>query len=134
MWNCDINIGPEILEGPRPPRQYVLSYKTQLRSQEVEVGKNILSSSPLLGEMIKLIGGELRREMPEIWGRSPNRYKTDAYCAITKLRQYSNNYSVFHWEEHSSMFVYIIYSISSRNASRQTMQTLIPQYCDLWLN
>ena len=38
-----------------------LSYKTQWRSQEVVVeGQNILSSSPLLMEMNKHIGGELR--------------------------------------------------------------------------
>ena len=40
-----------------------LSYKTQWRSQEVEIeGQNILSSSPLLMEMnnYKHIGGELR--------------------------------------------------------------------------
>ena len=39
----------------------ILSYKTQWRSQEVEVeGQNILSTSPLLMEMNKHIGGELR--------------------------------------------------------------------------
>ena len=39
----------------------IISYKTQWRSQEVEVeGQNILSSSPLLMEMNKHIGVELR--------------------------------------------------------------------------
>ena len=61
----------------------ISSYKTQWRSQEVEVeGWNILSSSPCLGKWSNILGvnwgwSQNRGcEAPEIWGRSANRKRS----------------------------------------------------------
>ena len=61
----------------------ISSYKTQRRSWEVEVeGWNILSSSPCLGNWSNILGVNWGSspnrgcELPEIWGRSPNRKRS----------------------------------------------------------